>query len=77
MTGMTPEKGKKMLENFGVMIFHGLDLNSALFFDSFLRDNNCTHKLDKEKVTEVYAGSKYNTNEGSLMIWALYPPHKK
>lgn len=77
MTNMTTKMGKKMLENVGVMIFPGLDLNSALVFDSFLKDSHATHKLDKEKVTEVYARSKYNIDEGSMMIWALYPTHRK
>lgn len=77
MAGMTPEKGKRMLENVGVMIFPGFNLNFALVFDSFLKDIDATYKLSPEKVTEVYVGSKYNPDEGSLMIWALYPPHKK
>lgn len=51
LIGMTPKKGRKMLENAGVMIFPELDLNFTLVFDSFLKDSNATHKLDKEKVT--------------------------
>lgn len=66
-----------MLEDARVMIFLGLDLNSALVFDSFLKDNSATHKLSLEGVTKIYAGSKYNPDEGTLMIWALYPPHRK
>ena len=44
MANMTPSKGRKMLEDAKVMIFPGLDLNSALVFDSFLKDNSSTHK---------------------------------
>lgn len=58
------------------MFFQGLDLNSALIFGSFLKDSNTTHKLSSKKVIEVYVGSKYNLDEGSLIIWALYPPHR-
>lgn len=77
MKSMTPKKGRKLLEDAGVMIFPGLDLNSTLVFDSFLKNSNATHKLTPEGVTNIYAGSKYNPNDRSLMIWAMYPPHKK
>lgn len=77
MKNMTPKRGRKLLEESSVMIFLGLDLNFSLVFDSFLQDNSATHILSPEGLTEVYTGSKYNLDEGSLMIWALYPPHKR
>lgn len=77
MKDMTLKRGRKLLEESGVMIFLGLDLNYALVFDNFLQDNNVTHKLSPEGAIEVYTGSKYNLDESSLMIWALYPLHKK
>lgn len=77
MKDMTLEKGRKLLEDAGVMIFPRLDLNYALVFYSFLKNNNATHKLSPKGVTKVYTRSKYNPDEGSLMIWAMYPPHKK
>jgi len=77
MEDMTPEKGRELLRESSVMIFLGLDLNSTLVFDSFLHSNNTKHKLSSEGVAEVYTGTKYNPDENSLMIWALYPPNKK
>jgi len=74
---MTPSKGRQLLNEASVMIFPSLDINSSLVFDSFLHNTNGKYKLILEDVTEVYMGTKYNNNENSLMIWALYPPHKK
>lgn len=48
---MTLEKGTKLLEEPSVMIFPGLDLISALVFDSFLHNNDSKHKLSLEGVT--------------------------
>lgn len=59
------------------MIFLGLDLNSSLVFDSFMHNNGATNKLSPEGVTKVYTRSRYNPDENSLVIWALYLPHKK
>lgn len=77
MKNMTPERGRKLLEESHVMIFPSLDLNSALFFYSFLHDNGAKHKLNPKGVIEVYTRSSYNPDANSLMIWGLYPPHKK
>lgn len=77
MKDMTPKRGRKLFEESSVMIFPSLDINFSLIFYSFLHDNGATHKLSPKGVTKVYKGSKYNPNENSLMIWTLYPPHKK
>jgi len=74
---MTPSKGRQLLKEVGVMIFPSLDLNSTLVFDSFLNNTDDRYKLTLEGVNEVYMGTKYNNDENSLMIWTLYPPHKK
>jgi len=52
-------------------------MNFALVFDSFIHKTDDKYKLTPEGVTKVYMGTDYNNDENSLMIWALYPPHKK
>lgn len=71
MKNMIPKKGRKLLEESGVMIFLGLDLSSSLVFDSFLHNNDAKQKLSLEGVAQVYTGLRYNLDESSLMIWAL------
>lgn len=77
MSHMTPKRGRKILEDVGVLIFLGWDLNSALVFDSFLHYVDAKLKLSLEGVTQVYMGSMYNCDEHSMLIWSLYPPQKR
>lgn len=74
---MTLERGRKLLEDGGVLIFLGWDLNSTLVFGRFLHDIDAKPKLSPEGVTQVYMGSMYNPTEHSMLIWCLCPPHKK
>lgn len=37
MEEMTPEKGRQLLKEVGVLLYSRWDMNSALLFDSFLK----------------------------------------
>lgn len=37
MREMTPEKGRQLLKEAGVLLYSGWDMNSALLFDGFLK----------------------------------------
>lgn len=54
MKNMTPEKGRKLLEESGVIIFPSFNFSSALVFDRILHNKDGKHKLSPKGVTKVY-----------------------
>lgn len=77
METMTPEKGRKILEDTGVLIFPRGDIKFVIVFDIFLHNSGANHKLSPASVTQVFNGSRYNPNENFLLIWELYLPNKR
>lgn len=77
ITTMTPQKGRQLLTEVGVILFLRWDLSASFIFDSLLHSENKEFKLDIQGVNDVFIGSRFDQDEESLRLWALYPPHKR
>lgn len=77
ITTMTPQKGRQLLIEAGVILFPGWDLNASFIFNSLLHSENKEFKLDIQGVNDVFIGSRFGQDEESLRLWDLYPPHKR
>lgn len=74
---MNPQKGRQLLTEARVILFHGWDLSASFIFDSLLHSKNKEFKLYIQGVNDVFIGSRFDQDEESLRLWVLYPPHKR
>lgn len=77
MREMTPENGRQLLKDVGVLIYSGWDMRSALLFDSFHRKHDPTRQIMPDEVDKIFMGSGYDPDQKALMLWALYPKEKR
>lgn len=74
---MTPQKGRQVLVEAGIIVFPGWDLSASFIFDSLLNSDNKDMKLNIQGVKYIFIGSRYDPNEEEMLLWALYPPKKR
>lgn len=72
---MTLERGRKLLNEEGLMVLPSWDL-SASIFGSLIKSGKKDMKLDVQGVKDVIIRSRLVEDEKSMLLWALYPPHK-
>ena len=74
---MTLTRGRQLLNEVGVMVQHGWDLSTSYIFDSLIKLGKKGMKLDVQGVKDVIIGSQFVEDEKSMLLWVLYPLHKR
>lgn len=77
MESITPERGRELLQEVGIFLFHKWDISSAIVFDSSRKRGDKKMNLTDEESDKIYSRSRYNPNEATLLIWSLYPHDKR
>lgn len=60
---MTPQKGRQLLVEAGIIVFLGWDLSASFVFYTFLHLDNRDMKLGIQAVKDIFIGSRYDLNE--------------
>lgn len=74
---MTLERGRKLLNEVGIMDLPGWDLSASYTFDCLIKSGKKHMKLDVQGVKDVIIGSRFVENKKSILLWDLYPPHRR
>ena len=74
---MTRKRGRKFLNEVGIMVLPGWDLSASYIFDNVIKYRKKDMKLDVQGVKDVIIGSIFVENERSILLWALYPLQKR
>lgn len=73
---MTPQRGKQLLIEVGIILFPGWDLSASFIFDSLLHSDKKDFKLDIQGMNDIFIGSRYDPDDEAMLLWVLYPPNK-
>lgn len=77
MKEMTPERGRLLLKDAGILIYSRWDMRSALLFDSFLKKQGPNKQIMSDVIDKIFMGLGYDLDQKVLMLWALYPKEKR
>lgn len=67
MREMTPEKGRQLLKDHGVLLYSGWDMNSALLFDGFLKKHDPSKQMIPKEIDKLFRGSGYDLDQKALL----------
>ena len=74
---MTPARGRQLINEARIILLLGWDLSASYIFDSIIKSRKKDMKLDVQGIKDVIIGSKFVEDENYMLLWALYPPHKR
>lgn len=77
MKEMTPEKGRQLLKEAGVLLYSGWDMKSALLFDGFLKKQDPNKQMMPDEIDKLFRGLGYDPYQKALLQWAIYPKDKR
>lgn len=67
MREMTPEKGRQLLKEAGVLLYSRWDMNSALLFDGFLKKQGPSKQMKPKEIDKLFRGSRYDPDQKALL----------
>ena len=67
---ITPEGGRILLKEVGILIFPEWDIANAIIFDSVRREGQAKFKTEEE-VQTAHKGVKFSEDHKALVLWSL------
>ena len=67
---ITPEGGRILLKEAGILIFPEWDTANAIVFDSVRREGQARFRIEKE-VQTTHRGIKFSEDHKALVLWSV------
>lgn len=73
LENMTPQRGRQLLVEAGIILFPGRDLSAYSIFDSLFHSDKKDFKLDIQGVNDIFIGSRYDLDDEAMLLGPTIP----